>query len=413
MPSFKESLCAQVSSTYHTIYELQYKLGIKDEYLLSTVREENLDTKYKQSLITLLDASRITRDKIIVWYLKHSKVELCVTISLLTAKIKFIEYKLGQCEGLDLHQACSLALVNFCNILSDMTVLNVEPANRKTMHTISKEVDMPIWLSHYRNQICHVPSESPCIAILVPLVIKSLSYIRESFWDKALKYDVFDAVRFKAVANYIIKHGKREKVEDDASKRKKRLALLREKRNKKACNYIRRFLALNRNSATELVASEFLERGSSKQEVGICGPLLEIVIAARCLEKLLYSLIRTISANPCREFLIKLGRLITLISETDTRKRKRLLTRLNISLNPKTQLFSDLPSLKCCQIAFQLIAIEHRLVHKFLIVMKTKLTSVIGPAKYKLLLQLTKIAKSLPPPPKGSQPSCRSLMIMS
>lgn len=385
----------EISSTYDTLYELQHKLGINDEYLLSTVREEQLDSEYRLSLTKLLDASRKARDKIIVWHLKHSILEFSVTISLLTAKIKFIEYKLGQSEGLDLHQACSLALVNFCNILSDMTVLNVKPADRKTMHKISREVDIPIWLSHYRNQICHVPSESPCISILVPLVVKSLSYIRDAFWNKTLKTDVFDAIRFQAVANYITKHGRREKLDDDASRRKKKLVALREKKYKKACNYMRRFLQQNPSSALQLVASHILTKGLSKKDKGTCGPLLELVIAARCLERLIYCIVEVIRASPKRESLIKLGQLIVLISETDSRKRKRLLNRLDIEQNPRIQLFSDLPPLKCCQIAFQLTSIDHHIVNKFLVIMKQKLIQAVGPGRYKLLLRLTRIAKQI------------------
>lgn len=389
---------AQLSETYDAIYELQYKLNINDDYLLSTSKNKDLDAQYEASLLKLLEASSLARDRVITWYLKHTLVELSVTISLLTAKIKFIEYKLGRCGGLDLHQACSLALVNFCNILADMTVLNVKPTERKTMHTISREAGLPIWLSHYRNQICHVPSESPCIAILVPLVVKSLCYIRDSFWNKVIKTEIFDAVRFKAVVDYLTRHSKNDfdllKDRDTKlSKKKQKLLLLKKRKYSKARIYLRRYLILNPESALDLAIDHLLQNRPQKGQTRNYGALIEQIIQANCLERLIYDLMKRLDENSHPNASIWLKALVFLISFADHKSSRKAMARFNIDYSPKTQRLINLAPLKICQIAFKLTQVESTKVSKMVSMLQAKLMPALGASKFKTLMAITKIAK--------------------
>jgi len=395
------NVCAfKLFETYETLFELHHKLGISDEYLLNTTREDNIDNDISSSLHKLLESYKTTRDDLITWYLKQTLVELNVTISLLTAKIKFIEYKLRICDGLDLHQACSLSLVNFCNILADMTVLNVNPSERKTMHTVSNEVDIPVWLSHYRNQICHVPSESPCIAILVPLVVKSLSYMKDSFWSKIFKRDVFDAQQSKNLIRYVCSPNKYSLVEQQVSSRK--IALRGKRAEKAQAESLKRSKAhlllmktLTQNADQVMkIIWDFILQDRAQSQSRNYGVLIKLVILSRCFEKFVLKLLTIAEEFPKdKNVIFWLHRVITLIGMRKKENLQRSLEKLDIAASPKVIKLIDVPPIKCCQIAGQLIRVSHSIIRKLLMRLRYKLLPILGKRRTLLLIKITNIAK--------------------
>lgn len=391
----------KLNETYDNLYELQQRLGIKDEYLLSTSRDSIKDEEYNLSLLKLLEASKQTRENLITWYLGQTLVELNVTISLLTAKIKFIEYKLGRCEGLDLHQACSLSLVNFCNILSDMTVLNVKPDERKTLHKVSKEVNVPVWLSHYRNQICHVPSEAPCIAILVPLVIKSLAYMKDSFWSKLLEREKFDELRCRNLilsvsrfTNLISKNHHLE-VKNDVELTKKQNKTLQEdiERCDKARKALRELLHQNPVQSVNLLANSLIS--NNPKDAKNFALLLEQVILTRSFERLVFRILSKVEENPLDiNAFAWLRRAILIVSSTDRRTTKRVFKKMDICVSMKTVRLTDISAIKCCQIAYRLIELDHPNTGPLICKLRHKLMPILGKKRLGQLLKLTKIATS-------------------
>lgn len=392
----------RLNETYDTLYELQQRLGISDEYLMTTTKDVGLDAEHLESLGKLLDASKKTRDNLITWHLKQTLVQLTVTISLLTAKIKFIEYKLGLCEGLDLHQACSLSLVNFCNILADMTVLNVAPEDRKTMHKISKEVDIPIWLSHYRNQICHVPSESPCISILVPLVIKSLTYMKDSFWSKVLARDTFNSQRCKrlilSISSYTNFTSINQRMElkkgIELGKKRVKQAKLDLVEGTKACASLRKLLVKNPDQVLEILVN-FIVKYKPNDESKNCALLIEQVILRRCFERFVYRLLNLAEQTGDKTTLSWLQRAITLMSLRKKPQIKKTLATMNMNISVKMIRFTEIPALKCCQIAFRLLKLESPTVGKLIVRMRHKLLPILGKKRTLLLIRLTRMAKSV------------------
>lgn len=389
----------KLSETYHTLYEQQQKLGISDEYLLSTSRGATENGDHCKSLEILLESSRKTRDNLITWYLKQTLVELNVTISLLTAKIKFIEYKLGLCDGLDLHQACSLSLVNFCNILADLTVVNKSPPERKTMHKISAEANVPVWLSHYRNQICHVPSESPCIAILVPLVVKSLNYMQQSFWTKVLEYDTFDERKFKKlmtyVANliYVTSMNKRLRLKKGTDLGKKRQKAVEHNiiKYSKVCLSLRRVLLQNPQRGTDILTS-FMTSFDNQDKTKNLALLLEQVIFARCFERFVLKIVSLVEQNPAdKKTLAWLRLVIELISMRKKFQLKETLRKMELSASVQIIKYTDIPPIKCCQIAYRLMKMDSPIVRKLVIKMRHRLLPVLGKQRTILLVKLTRI----------------------
>lgn len=392
----------KLQDTHHAIYELQNKLGISDEYLLSTSRGTSEDRECRESLSHLLEASQRARDSLITWYLKQTLVQLNVTISLLTAKIKFIEYKLDLCDGIDLHQACSLSLVNFCNILSELTVLNVDPADRKTMHKISVEANVPVWLSHYRNQICHVPSESPCISILVPLVVKSLNYMRDSFWSKVLERDNFDQQYFKKLVNYVaslthvISINKRLRLKKDAELGKKNRIKAEKSLTKysKACLLLRKQLIQNPERGLDILVSSLVSN-EPEQRNSNSALLIEQVIYARCFEQLVFKMVALAKQNLDNgKVLSWLCLIITLISLRKRMKLRETLRKLELSASVKIIRYTDVPPIKCCHIAYRLMKIDTPLARRLVIKMRYKLAPLLGKQKTLMLIKLTKLSGS-------------------
>lgn len=398
------SICPyKLHESYDALFELQRRLKITDDYLLSVAKDPEEDEKNLNNLEVLLDAWNTTRDNLITWYLKQTLVELNVTISLLTAKIKFIEHKLGQCDGLDVHQACSLSLVNFCNILADMTIVNTKPLNRKTMHQVSNEIDVPIWLSHYRNQICHVPSEGPCIAILVPLVVKSLEYMRDSFWVRVLEKDTFKGVRceklIQTIANNIDVISVNQNLtfkEDLGSLSKKRLKVAKADlvESSKAIKALRRMCKQDPNQVCDMI-SGYLVLHNPNVDTKNCGLLLEQVILARSLERVILKIIKISQERYLdKKPLLWLLRLIELISCTNKDDLKLALKRLNLNISVKMIRLINISPLKCCHIANQLIKIDNPIVKKFITRMRFKLKPILGADRTRLFIQLTRMAKS-------------------
>lgn len=401
--SYLTDICPfKLSETYDTLYELQQRLDISDDYLLSTIRDEVEDLRHHERLCNLLDASRTTRENLITWHMKQSLVELNVTISLLTAKIKFIEFKLGKCEGLDLHQACSLSLVNFCNILADMTVLNVEPSKRKTMHMISNQVDIPIWLSHYRNQICHVPSESPCISILVPLVVKSLDYMKDSFWSKVLERETFDGQKCKDLVRKLSRlttiqscNQNRMKLKKgiELSKRQLKLAKNNLSGAMKGCSKLRKLLTKNPQQVIEVMLT-FMVAYQPKDESKNFALLLEQVIYTQCFERFVYKLLALAEERPGEKIIFSwLRRMITLIGSRRRETVRQTLRKMSLFVSAKTVRLTNITSIKCCQIAYRLSRLDNPKVNVLILRMRDKLTPVLGEERTNLLLELTKIAK--------------------
>lgn len=403
------NICSyKLNETYDTLYELQQRLGISDEYLLNTSRNlnKNLDdtddnTTHDICLQELLDTSKVARDNLTTWYYKSNLVELNVTISLLSAKIKFMEYKFGLCEGLDLHQACSLSLIDFCNILSEKTVHTASPGESKTMHEVSKEVEVPIWLSQYRNQICHVPSESPCIAILVPLVVKSLEFMRDSFWAQVLHQESFDANRcvrlVKIISRFthITSKNQHKELRKDIVLSKNRLKSSKKHlvTCEKACLILKKQLLKNPDPVIELII-DFISQYLPKSEERNCGLLLEQVILAHCFERFVFKLINRARDSSDNNIMVWLRRVILLASWKTSRDLRLRLT--NLEMNPSTKLkrSTKIPPLKCCHIAYQLMEIDHRYIQNMLPSLRFKLSKVIGKDRALLLIDLTKISKS-------------------
>lgn len=400
-PSSLANICPfKLNETYHTLYELQQKLGFTDEYLLSTVRDPNQDALQLENLRKLLDESKITRDNLITWHLKQTLVQLNVTISLLTAKIKFIEYKLGLCEGLDLHQACSLSLVNFCNILADMTILNVKPEDRKTMHKVSKEVDVPIWLSHYRNQICHVPSESPCISILVPLVVKSLTYMKDSFWSKILEREIFDAQGCKKlivrISSYTtitsINEQKTPKRGVGLGKKRLKLAQIDAIRSLKSCARLRRLLMQNPSQVVDIILN-FVTQYSIKDSSRNCALIVEQVILAKCFDKFVSGLLAMSEERSNDKIVLSwLQRIIGLISFRKKENIQKELKKMKLHVSIKMIKLIDIPPIKCSHIAYRLIKLDHIIVKKLIVRLRHKLLPILGKKRTLLLIELTNIA---------------------
>lgn len=393
----------KLNETYDTLYELQQRLGISDEYLLSTSRDPIKDDEYNLSLIKLLDASKLTREDLITWYLKQTLVEVNVTISLLTAKIKFIEYKLGRCEGLDLHQACSLSLVNFCNILADMTILNVKPNERKTMHKVSKEANVPVWLSHYRNQICHVPSEAPCIAILVPLVVKSLAYMKDSFWSKLIEREKFDKLRcgnlILAVSKFtnLISKNHHLEVKDGIELTKKQARTIEEdvQRCDKARKALRKLLHDDPVQSVDILTNFIID--SNPNDDKNFALLLEQVILAKSFERFIFKVLAKVEENPLdMNAYAWLRHLIAIVSSTDRRSSKRVFKKMDICVSMKTVRLTDIPPIKCCRIAHRLIGLDHPNAGILVNKLRHKLMPILGKKRLVQLLKLTKIATSRP-----------------
>lgn len=388
----------KLGETYHILYEKQYKLGISDEYLLSTTRSTPEDDVARSDLVELLRASKIARDNILTWYLQQTLVELNVTISLLTAKIKFIEYKLGLCDGLDLHQACSLSLVDFCNILADLTVIRTSPSQRKTFHKISAEVNIPVWLSHYRNQICHVPSEAPCIAILVPLVQKSLQYMRDSFWSKILERETFDEKRFKKVMLYVSRltqissTGKEGlQLNKNINSGERKLANKNLNKYSKVCLMLRRSLTQNPQGALDLLTRFMISSKFGDESRNNVLLLVQLIYAKR-FEQFVFKMITFIEQNPSDEKIISwLKPVIALIGSKDEQHLRENLSKMGFVAGNGMGKFVDLPPIKCCQIAYRLMKLDGGVFRALLAKLRYKLLPVLGKKRVMTLIRMTAI----------------------
>lgn len=391
----------KLNETYDTLYELQERLGIDEEYLLNTSRNLDDDKEHVAALNEFLDALKVTRDNLVTWYLKQTLKELNVTLSLLNAKIKLIEYKLGQCDGLDLHQACSLSLVDFCNILADLTVLNVDPAHRKTMHRVSREVDIPVWLSHYRNQICHIPSESPCISILVPLVMKSLGYMKDHFWSKLVKLDNFDARRCKRIVSMVASFTNLKSVdghmalkfENSLSKTKLKRGRQDLVRGRKACAALRKLLVQNPEQTLDVVI-DFMNHHSLKTSYQNCSLLFEQVVLAGRFERLVIKLLNLAIEQPASKKIVSWIRSSAyLIFFRRPEKLKRAFARMNLHPSTKMKTLTDLPDVKCCHIFLKMIRLDDPMIDKIVLQTRERLVRILGRKRTMLFVNLTRIAK--------------------
>lgn len=400
-----QNICSyKLNETYDTLYELQQRLEISDDYLLNTSRDfnKNLDNLHLENLRQLLDASKVARDNLTTWYYKSNMVELNVTISLLSAKIKFMEYKFGLCEGLDLHQACSLSLIDFCNILSEKTVHTANPGKikRKTMHEVSNEVRVPVWLSQYRNQICHVPSESPCIAILVPLVVKSLEFLKESFWAQVLHQESFNAGRctrlIKLISRFthITSRNQHKEVKKDIVLSKTRLKRLQKHLGtcEKACLILKKLLIKNPDPVIDLII-EFISQSPPKSDERNCGLLLEQVILAHQFERFVFRLLKRAKDNTDYNIMVWLRRIIYLVAWDRPTDVKRRLEQLEMNLSVKLRRLTKIPPLKCCHIAYQLMEIDHHFARDSILSLEPKLSKIMGPNRASLFVKLTKLAR--------------------
>ena len=388
----------KLNEIYYAIYDAQQKFGITDEYLLSTVRFSQQDVDHREDLIKLLDLLKKARDDLITWYLKQTLVELNVTISLVTAQIKIIQYKLGQCDGLDLHQACSLSLVDFCNILSELTVINVSPSERKTMHMVSEERNIPFWLSHYRNQICHVPSESPSISILVPLVQKSLNYMKESFWIKVIKHETFDEDKFKKIVAYVAKlthvHyiNKHLHIRKDTELGRKRMkfAEMSLEKYKKVCVAFRRSLLHSPEQAVDIL-TRFMVSAKYDEQSRNHSLLIVQLIYSKCFERFVFKLISLAEAKPCDKKIISwLNKIICLISSPKQEQLVDNLTEMGINAKEVIK-YVDIAPIKCCRIAYRLMQLEGPAFKRCLLRMRHKLRPILGKEKALLLIRMTQI----------------------
>lgn len=390
-----------VASIFESIFDLQNRLNISDDYLLRVHREPAEDDIQNKTLERLLDAWIKARDDLITWYLKQTIVELNVTISLLTAKIKFVECRLGMCDSLDVHQACSLSLVNFCNILANMTILSAQPSERKTMHQISHEVDVPIWLSHYRNQICHVPSESPSITILAPLVVKSLDYLKESFWLKVLNQDIFSTERCKKLIRMIVSNthvvsiNQNITLKPDLKFGKKRMKLVENERDLsfKAIKSLRRLSMKSPDHVTDMI-TDYVVKYRPNDNSKNCALLIEQVILARRLERFALRLVSKATVpNPDKKTLLWLLRTVDVICSRSKDELKQSLNKIGLNSSVKMNRLSVIPLLKCCHLAFRVTKVDHDIVVKLMAKLCQKMRSFLGKDRTKLLMRLTRIAR--------------------
>lgn len=369
----------KLDKTYTNVYKIQHELGILDEYLLNTSKDKSEVDERRKSTQELLAASYLARDNLIVWSLKKNVIELQVMVSLMTAKIKIIEYKLGLCHGLDLHQACSLALVNFCNILAELANVkrNLSPGEKKTLHKVSAETKVPVWLSHYRNQICHVPSESPCISILVPLVLKSLDYMGESFWSRIIEQesDIFDATQFQKLLLLI------------SSFRKKTLMKNVLKASLALRKLIMRYPVESIEKITEYLINFNCEDKSKNNSL-----VLEQVIFARRFELLLLKVLSFVEANHRdTNALSWLKLLIKLVSYRKNERIRDTLRKIELKQSEKIKNYTDISPIKCCHIVHRLIKIDSASMRRLVIMMRYKILPILGREKTLLLIKMTKV----------------------
>lgn len=398
------NICSyKLNETYDTLYELQHRLAISDEYLLNTSRDPNqIADGQLENLRKLLEASKTTRENLITWYYKNTLVELNVTISLLTAKIKFMEYKFGLCDGLDLHQACSLSLIDFCNILADKTMHTHVSNRRKTMHDVSNEVNVPIWLSAYRNQICHVPSESPCIAILVPLVVKSLEYLRDSFWAEVLEQETLDSDHclklIKKISSLTNLSSRNQHLELrkglNLGRKSLQLAMGDTIRGKKTCLALRRQLSKNPDPVISLII-QFISRYEPGSKTKHCGLLIEQVILANCFERFAQKLVKVALERADGTVILWLERVL-FIACWDREHRltvlKKGLNMMDINLSVKIMRRTMIPPLKCCHMVYCLIKLDHPIVCKIVKRFRHKLNSILGSKRTQVLIRLVSCA---------------------
>lgn len=391
---------SKLSEIYDTLYGLQQRLGINEERMLNISKDSN-DDEHVVALNKLLEALKVTRDDLITWYLRQTRVELNVTVSLITAKIKLIQYKLDQCDGLDLHQACSLSLVDFCNILAGRTILNVKPADRKTLHQVSKEVGIPIWLSHYRNQICHIPSESPRVSILVPLVAKSLIYMKDYFWSKLIERDNFDVQRcskivkmiasftnLKSKDNHMVLKSEKSLSKTKLKKGKKDLV-----KSQKACAALRRLLSLNQEQTLDIVI-DFMTRHTLRGTDRNCSLLFEQIIMAKCFERFVIKFLNLAEEHPSNKKIISwIKNSVFLIFFRKPDKLERLFGKMNLNFSSKMKSLTYIPDVKCCHIFLRLIKLDDPLIDKIVLLIRNRLCRILGPERAKLFVKLSEIAK--------------------
>lgn len=390
----------RLNETYHSLFEKQQLLGISDEYLLRTVRFTPEDEEHKESLKTLLELLKRARDNVITWYLKQTLSDLNVTVSLVTAKIKLIEYKLGFIDGLDLHQASSIALVDFSNIISDLTVINTSPVKRKTMHKVTAETNIPAWLIHYRNLICHVPSEGPHISILIPLVQKSLDYMKDSFWSKVLQHETFDERKFRRLVLYLVKlthvenickylHPKRDnEVEPNRNSKSAQVKL---KKHKIICTAFRRALFQSAPRALDILARTLVENKFDSKSRQYSLLLVQLTVA-KCFERFLFKLLALAEESPRDKKVISW--LIAIIRLVGCAKRQDLSEELlNHGINAQgiVQYFEVAP-IKCCRIAYRLVKLDGVAYKRLLIRLRHKLLPILGKQRTLLLIKMTRIS---------------------
>lgn len=391
---------SKLSEIYDTLYGLQQRLGIDEERMLNISRDLN-DDEHVVALNKLLEALIVTRDNLITWYLRQTRVELNVTVSLITAKIKLIQYKLNQCDGLDLHQACSLSLVDFSNILASRTILNVKPSDRKTLHQVSKEVGIPIWLSHYRNQICHIPSESPRISILVPLVAKSLNYMKDYFWSRLIERDNFDVQRCSKIVKMIasftnIKSKDNHMVlrsEKSLSKTKLKQGKKDLVKGQKACFALRRILLLNPEQTLDIVI-DFMTKHTLRRTDKNCSLLFEQVIIAKKFERFVIKLLNLAEEQPSNKKIISWIKNSTfLIFFRKPAKLEQMFSKLNLNPSKKMKSLTNIPDVKCCHIFLRLIRLDNPLIDKIVLLIRNRLCKILGPERTMLFVELNEIAK--------------------
>lgn len=392
----------RLEETYDTIYNLQERLGISDDYLLNTTRGTVQDKDNEGRLRTLLSASILARDNLTTWYLLTSKVELNVTISLLTAKIKFVEFKLAERDGLDLHQACSLSLVDFCNILSDMTVTDKD--DKKTMHMVSKEVGIPVWLSNYRNQICHVPSEGPSISILVPLVVKSLDYLRDFFWARVFEVATLDEQDLRNLVMFILSQTDFISVNQDihlkkqVSCSKRRIKTMEEETTKlkRACIRVRKMLRHHPSQAMNIVIDLLVEHEPKVGDRNV-GLVFEQILLNGQIEFFISNLIRRVQERRAKmKTILWLRSALSMVNLSKKKRLKQLIREHGICPSNKIVRSVDLPAVKCCQIAYKLARTDSSHSRGFILRLRYKLAQTIGKDRVELLANLMKVALSKP-----------------
>lgn len=410
----------ELQSVYEVLFNLQANFGLNERFrnkingdvLSKSVELTNSgnDTNYNNALLEELSKSLLwARDKIITWNVRKSIKELDTTIAMLSAKIKLIQYILGQCDGVELHQVCSLALVYFSNVLEDSVIYNKDKnSGRKTLRDISKTAQLPVWLSHYRNRICHESTMGPCSSILYVLVDKSMKYMERVYWSPILELKTFNANECHNSINFIANdnRGPPEKVYKKGKDKKAKAVELDQKvmtryvvwcgqQSRKSHEHnLRTNLRLHKNETIQVLV-EFLERDSVRNNKRKnVSALFRMIFLSDSVNVLIDQLISKVEAKQNkRRSLNWLSKIIGAACLEKIENRRKAYVKLGMTKYDMDVIkhIKNLSPLQCSRIAYRLVQLRLPIVRRLLMKMRRRLVRALGVEKTQLLVQMTRM----------------------